>query len=113
MDKQSKIIPTEYNVVLLDTNGLGHYYDVFPYLLECWKELRKKDKPKTFEEFKSFITRESLYQFWSRCQYETIISDWPCQKLELKIDVHEQIMSNIDIVTNAFMEYISTLPKNK
>jgi hypothetical protein len=57
--------------------------------------------------FKDFITNSSQYQFWSRCEYEIICHGWPAQKKEHKLDVHEQIMMNIDTVTEIlYNEYI-------
>lgn len=77
-------------------------YDVLPYLRRQYKDLKKKLK--TFEEFKRFVIDESRYQFWARCQYEVILVDWPCQKVEKKIDVYDQIMSNVDVVVKLIME---------
>lgn len=65
--------------------------------------------PVTFEEFKKYITNQSMYQFWAGCEYEIILMDWPCQQKTEKWDIHEQIMMNIDLVTKVFMENI----KNK
>ena len=82
-------------------------YDVIPYLVDTYKRLKhKKYKkvPKTFDEFKSFVQEESAYQFWSRCEYEIILVDWPCQKHEEKWDVYDQIMMNLDIITKIVME---------
>lgn len=77
-------------------------YDIMPYLIECYK--KEKKKPKTFEEFKDFIEKQSLYMYWSRCQYEIILVDWPCQKVEEKWDVYDQIMMNIDVITDIVMK---------
>lgn len=81
-------------------------YDIIPYFIEAYKR-KRKDKPKSFEEFKKFIENEGIYQFWGRCEYEIILVDWPCQKTEKKIDVWEQISMNIDTITNIIMEYIN------
>ena len=56
--------------------------------------------PATWEELKEFIKGESQYHFWSRCEYEMIIHGWPVRKNDYKIDVHEQIMMNIDTITD-------------
>lgn len=40
-----------------------------------------------------------MYQWWSRCEYEIILTDWPNQKKFEKWDVHEQVKMNIDIIT--------------
>ena len=47
-----------------------------------------------------------MYMYWSRCEYEIILLDWPNQKANKKIDVHWQIMNNIDLVTNILMENV-------
>lgn len=101
-------------------------YDVMPYLVGCWKtEKKKKHKtwnysfehpcvdddtlmPQTFDEFKKFILNNALYQFWARCEYEIIVTGWPQQKKEKKIDVYDQIKMNIDVITKHFMDYINS-----
>ena len=84
-------------------------YDVMPYLVRCYKESKKKkyiDHPTTFEEFKKFVEDNSRYMYWSRCEYEVILSDWPCKLNQEKIDIHWQIMNNIDLVTRLLMENV-------
>lgn len=93
----------KFNVINYNINRQKfEAYDVMPYLIECYK--KEKKKPKTFEGFKKFIKDESMHQFWSRCEYEIILVDWPSQKIEDKWDVYDQIMMNIDILTNLIME---------
>ena len=100
----------EFNVIIYNVNSNKfEKYNVIPYFVNCYKS-QKKNKPVTYEEMKVFITSRSMYQFWARCQYEIILSDWPCGKTTHKLDVHEQIMNNIDLVTTIV---ISNLPKNK
>jgi hypothetical protein len=41
--------------------------------------------------------------FWSRCEWEIILMDWPCQRHEEKWDVHRQISMNIDIIVDILM----------
>ena len=60
--------------------------------------------PSTWEELKDVIEVESQYQFWGRCEYEMILTGWPARKNNYKLDVHEQIMMNIDIVTDILWE---------
>lgn len=69
--------------------------------LDYWKV------PVTFDEFKQFIKDRAQYQFWSRCEYEIILVDWPCQKTEEKWDVYDQIMMNLDVVTRLVVESIT------
>ena len=100
----------EFNVIIYNPNSNKfEKYNVIPYFVNCYKS-QKKDKPITYEEMKTFVTSRSMYQFWARCQYEIILSDWPCEKEKYKLDVHEQIMNNIDLVTEIVM---NNLPKKR
>lgn len=93
-----------YNVILYNPNKKDfEYYDIFPYFLAEYNKLEVK--PKTFTEFKIFITEISMYKFWSRCEYEIILKDWPNFQVSKKIDVFYQISMNIDSITKLFKEY--------
>lgn len=94
-----------YKVISWDFNSDNiEYYDIMPFLIDSYKKI-KKNKPKTFDEIKEFIINESRYRFWSRCEYEVIITGWPKQKREVKIDIFDQIMKNIDVITTHFMSH--------
>ena len=96
-----------FNVINFEFNsGKFEAYDVMPYLVNCYKKEKKDKRPVTFDEFKKFVESKSMYMYWARCEYEVILSDWPNQKTYKKIDVHWQIMNNIDIVTNVLMENV-------
>ena len=121
----------KFNVITYNVNSKEfESYNIIPYLVSCYN--KKKDKPKTFEEFKEFIKNESQYQWWARCEYEIILSPWPyltspserydkkgeddieawkkhwkehlneCQK----IDIHYQVMMNLDVITNLVMDSV-------
>lgn len=117
MDEKKK-----FHVLTWDFNrDKIEHYDVLPYLrdrLEERIEKNKKDEdeyfkvPKSFDDFKKFVKDESLYQFWSRCEYEMIVHGWPVRINDYKIDVHEQIMMNIDIIAGIlFDEYWDKIDK--
>ena len=112
-----------------NSDSLVHY-DVMPYLRDSYKERVKMDKkylkrkdcdiesneykkyyktPETLDEFKEFIRGKSRYRFWSRCEYEMILHGWPQQKNDYKLDVHEQIMMNIDIVAEILYNEINKI----
>ena len=102
MEKQ---IVKEFNVCIYDCNRKKFVtYDIIPYLLRVYNE--KEKKPTTFEELKTFVKDESMYQFWARCEYEIILIDWPSQKTSKKIDVYEQIKMNLDTITNILINSI-------
>jgi hypothetical protein len=95
----------KFNVINFNFNSRKmESFDVIPYLVDCCEE--KDPKPKTFEEYKEVIKGESFYRFWSRCEYEIILTDWPNQKISEKWDVHKQIMMNLDIITEIVMEEV-------
>lgn len=99
-----------FNVIIYDPNHKKFVpYNVIPYFVQAYEELKEKKYkklPETFEEFKSFVKDEGMYQFWSRCEYEIILVDWPGQKVEKKIDVWNQIEMNWDLVTKLVMEEV-------
>ena len=84
----------QFNVIVEDINSRKFIpYDVIPYLVQCYYE--EEDE------------RHSKYQWWSRCEYEIILKSWPTGNIEKKIDVHQQVMMNIDIVTELLMKEVS------
>jgi hypothetical protein len=94
----------KFNVLIVDFNTNKVIpYDVLPYFENCYKELkrsRRKDKkmPVTDEDWKSFIKEKSTYLYYAKCEYELLIYSWPGQSYIKKMDVHYQVMMNIDII---------------
>lgn len=102
-----------FNVIIGDVNKREFIpYDVIPYLIRCYDTMKSR-KPRTYEEFKEFIKKESMYQWWSRCEYEVVLQDWPCGRYQKKIDVHQQVMMNIDIITDILIREIKQRKKEK
>lgn len=123
-----------FNVINFDFNRKKFLsYDIMPYLVNAYNERVKryheieleaskcktdtefneyKDAldywkiPKSFDEFKKFVKKESAYQFWGRCEYEVILVDWPCQGTEEKIDVYWQILMNLNLITRILIENV-------
>ena len=122
----------EFNVIVYNINSKEfESYNIIPYLVSCYN--KKEKRPQTFDEFKEFVRNESMYQWWSRCEYEIILSPWPyisspserwnkkeeddveawkehwkkhlkeCEK----IDVFYQIRMNIDVITSLVMESVN------
>lgn len=95
-----------FNVIIEDMNsGEFEPYDIMPYLMDCYKKAKKK--PETYGEFYDFIKAESMYQWWSRCEYELILTGWPNEKHQEKWDIHKQVMMNIDIIIDVLIENIN------
>lgn len=99
----------EFKVINWDTNSdrLVHY-DVMPYIYSEFEKYRKRNKLAiknvTFEELKKFINDTAKYRYWSRCEYEVIVTGWPVSRNTYKLDVYEQIKMNLDNITQLMLE---------
>ena len=97
-----------FNVIIED-NGKFVPYDIIPYLYDRYKNAFPK--PKTHKEMVEFVKSNSMYQWWSRCEYEIIISDWPPSGKEEKWDVYKQIKMNLDLITRVLEKEIKSNKK--
>ena len=94
----------EWNVLLHDFNRDEIIkYNIFgknsPLEIE---KLIKKNKITTYRDFKEKMKSEFMYHYWSRTEYEIIVSGFCKDAKEYKIDVWTQIEMNFDRV----LEYI-------
>ena len=65
-----------------------------------------KRKKMSFEEFTENLRRIIMYQEWSRCEYEIVVSSLfdNEHKTDTKIDCYNQILPNIKIVAKYVLE---------
>lgn len=68
--------------------------------LESVKKLIKKNA--TYEEIKADLRSWFIHDYWSKTEYEVIVSQWTGPKFEQKIDIWYQLEPNLDRIT----EYI-------
>lgn len=95
----------KFNVLNWDFNSNKLIqYDVLPYFRDCYKDIKKSERPKSKEEWLEFVKRNGKYMYWSRCEYEIIVSNWPSQDTHRKIDIWHQIEMNIGIIVDILME---------
>lgn len=106
-----------FNVIVQDINARNSSrdsfppYDIMPYFMNAWehakshKYLREK-MPKDLQGLKEWLIGESRYMFWGRCEWEVIVCGWPNEETQHKLDVHEQIMMNIDLIVKIFADNI-------
>ena len=94
-----------FNVIVYNFNTKKFVpYNIFTYLEREFKKSSLKDMSK--ESLMSWILDKSRYMFWSRCEYEVILSPWPPnENVSRKIDVFEQIEMNIEVITDMFYNY--------
>ena len=89
----------EWNVLLHDFNSSKiRKYNVLndDYIINSIKKAIKKQEIKNYAEFKEFIARKFMAQYWSRTEYEILVSGlFDIDKAE-KIDVWYQIEMNLD-----------------
>lgn len=73
---------------------------------EVDKILKEKLSKKVFSEK---LKRKTMYCFWSKCQYEIILSSWTGRANNIKIDIYDQIMMNFD----SFVDYVWSFKSEK
>ena len=61
------------------------------------------------EVFTEKLRREVMYYFWSKCEYEIILSPWTGRADDIKIDIYDQIMMNFD----RFVDYVWSFKSEK
>ena len=66
---------------------------------------------RTKEQCEKYITDCLRYHFWSKCEWEFIIVDWPNrdtvdESRPVKIDVFDQLKPNIPVITDLVWNYI-------
>lgn len=89
-----------YNVFIYNPNSKDfESHDVLPYLVGVYKQTDNDKKPKTIDEFKRFVEEQLRYRYWSRCEYEFVLKDWPVGDVEKKIDIYNQCCLNLDVIT--------------
>jgi hypothetical protein len=98
----------QFNVCIFNSNTKKFEpYDIIPFLIDKYNSISKLDRPRTRNEIKKFINKECKYQYWSRCEYEILLLDWPCEKTKEKIDIYDQVMMNIDIIVDLLMNELN------
>lgn len=102
----------EWNVFYHDVNKQEitklNIFKHWKFAEDVEKNLKKiKDK----DEFAEKLRRDLLYYFWSKSEYEIIISPW-CggrDTKDVKIDIYTQVMNNWDI----FLDYVWNSKKRR
>lgn len=109
MKRKSERIIKSFYVINFDVNRKKMVkYDIIPYLLQEYDSIKnKKDIPKTLDDVKAWIDSKAMYQWWSRCEYEIILSGWPYTDIQEKWDVYGQVKMNIDIISEIFFDIVN------
>ena len=69
-------------------------FDHGSFLEDCKKNAKKNAKD--YEAFCERLRRDLMYWFWSKCEWEIIISPWVSKVVDcsIKVDVYDQVMMN-------------------
>lgn len=106
----------EWYVYLEDINKrIIITYNVFNHY-SFYEDLKKiMKKYKTIEDFSKELKRICMYYFWSKCEYEIILTCWPKwdKFKEEKIDVYSQLNLNWDKFVNYIWENKKEILKNE
>ena len=100
-----------FNAREIEVINLFDKFDIDDFI-KLFKKRYKNKEQQTFENFKSELKNQLMYRFWSRCEWEVIITAWPPDdKVSIKVDVYGQIMNNFDV----FCDYVwkNTMEKSK
>ena len=94
-----------WNVVYHDINADRiKVYNIFKHggFMENLQKHYKKHKTK--DAFAEALRRSLMYYFWSKCEWEVLISPWCGSKKDkaIKVDVYWQVMNNWEI----FLDYV-------
>ena len=118
------------------------FYDIIPTFVNEIKNRKPyksgefdvyKHKPRTKQEVKDLVNRLGHYFYWSKCEWEIVVSSWPTsydkekfdswvkntdfskdftwwdipdfRNNEQKIDVWSQIEANIDLIVDILCDY--------
>ena len=94
-----------WNVYRLNINNreieVFNIFNHYSFLMGCAKAAKKH----TRMEFAEEVKHELMYYYWSKCEWEVLVSDWTSpdfSKSQKKIDVYQQIMLNFD----QFIDYL-------
>jgi len=94
----------EWNVYYEDINNkkidIFNVFHHWSFLEDC-----KKNAKQNGENYNAFIhqlKRDAMYYFWSKCEWEIVVTGFPIDKTKKKLDVYDQVIANFDI----FAEYI-------
>ena len=105
----NKVKKPEWNVYIDDFNAKRiKIYNIFEhdaFIVDCntaWKKYKND-----FSKFEESVKRSLTYFFWSKCEYEIILSDlFECEKFKKeKIDVYKQVMLNWNIFINYLWDF--------
>ena len=94
----------KWNTIIYD-NGKIKYFNIFRNILfrEAIEQIFRTPE-QSREDIEEQVKKKAQWQFWGRCEYEIILSEWPSSPKDnsYKLDVFEQLEANWE----RFIDYI-------
>ena len=107
----------EWNVYISDWNNKEiRPHNVFRhggFLEDCKKAARKYAKDR--EAFEKEIRNSMMYWYWSKCEWEIILSHWPSRPSapDLRVDVSDQVLLNWEPFINYVWDHAVELRRRE
>ena len=92
---------------LFNSDRLKYTNVIKQSLIDRVKKLIKKNAD--YEEIKREIDASLMHDYWSKSEYEVIVSNWTGKKFEQKIDIYYQLQPNIDRITEYLIREIAPI----
>lgn len=71
-----------------------------------WDKTRRKKKYTPDELVEMELRHKCMYYFWSKCEYEVMVTGWPDTNTERKIDIYQQLDANWELFKKMAFEVI-------
>ena len=102
----------EWNVYIENFNKKEiEVYNIFNHG-GFWNDIVvSKNKYKEKEDFLEDVKKRLMHHYWSRCEWEIILSGWPPSTKfnNKKIDVYQQVLLNWELFSNYLWEHIDEI----
>ena len=94
--------PNSSNLYYINVLGTDFAEDIL-------KRLKSKNKNihiSSYTDLKEVVKAELMSKYWSRCEYEILVTNWIGKEMEQKIDVWFQLEPNLDRIVDYIMQQL-------
>ena len=92
----------------------GRFFEDVCKIISKYNEANSEGIVNTIQSTDEWLSEEIrsslMYYFWSKCEWEVVITDWPRGEVEKKIDVYQQVRLNWSRFIRYIKEEINNFP---